>query len=227
MNKELKLLWEKFAKHKEGKWIIGSKDAQRIYDIVMKIKPKKVLELGGGIGCSASVIALAMKDLGFKPADIDGDAEIDSVEQFKKCIYLAEELIPGYLQEYITIHFSETKAVKFKEIPYRYFTVYDSLPIDDYGLVVIDGPGPWAMGRQWIKLTGGDILNLVSNLKEDALVYIDQRKDLSNFIYRYLSDYFETLVDTNEYSLFKRTGKEYKGEVKDLMFEQMEKLDYF
>src|SRR3990167_7340608 len=98
----LKNLYTLFAKHNESKWIMQPYNAQLLYQFVKEHSIKNVLDLGCGIGCSASVIALALKDKG------EG-GHIDSVEQFDKCIKIANELIPQELKEYITIHKSEVK----------------------------------------------------------------------------------------------------------------------
>ena len=90
---KLKDIYNIFASHPEGQWIMEATNAQILYRFVKENKIKKVLDLGTGIGASAAVIALALKDKG------ETDFKIDSVEQTKKCVDIAEKLIPEDLKK--------------------------------------------------------------------------------------------------------------------------------
>lgn len=230
---ELKTLHEIFRSHPEGKWILGLEDAQRLYNLVKKLKPKKVLDLGTGIGCSASIIALALKDSG---AVANGDlmkdyvAEIDSVEQFHKCWNIAKEIIPLDLQEYMSLSVCKPMIIEHQGIPHQKFSIFSELPMDDYDLVVIDGPGPWVSKHDGIetliKQPNGDIILLLPRLKEGALIYLDERKDCEQLLMRYYREYLTVLNNTKDYTLFMRSDVPFTGVKSDRFREDMRLADY-
>jgi len=182
----LKNLYNSFAQHPEGNWIMQPRNAQLLYQFVKQYPIKKVLDLGTGIGCSASIIALALKEKG------ETDFHIDSVEQSDKCIKLANELIPEELLKYITIHKSNVVVWQTEKIPYVNLSVFDKLPEEDYDLILNDGPGPFMQDDHFIDLPNGTIhqLLLEDKLKSGTYVVFDGRILSLRSLERYFGDNF-------------------------------------
>ena len=84
----LKTLYSQFSAHPEGMWIMQPYNAEQLYKFIMEHDVKKVLDLGTGIGLSAATMALA-----FQAKKVE-DYQIDTIEQFEKCIRIAKEIIP-------------------------------------------------------------------------------------------------------------------------------------
>ncbi len=140
----LKVLYQLFANHPEGAWIMRPDNAQKLYEFIKESKIEKVLSLGTGIGLSDAVISLAWKDKGVK-------GHIDSIEQYDKCIKIAQELIPAELKDCIQIHKSEPEVWSTPEMPYQFFSVYKTLPEPPEGgweLIVNDGPSPFLINNE-------------------------------------------------------------------------------
>lgn len=206
---ELKNLYLVFKNHPEGKWIIGKNDALLLYKLVKKFSARNVLDLGTGIGASTAVIALALGD----------DGRITTVEQFKKCINLAQELIPADLKRKINFIHSDTNAFKNAKISkYLYFSGYKNLPVNlaPFDFVLVDGPGGWLEDGELVTLPNGDIINLLPYLKTGSKVYIDGRKKNTDLYKRYLSLYLKFLEQIGHNALFERTDKQLNnlGELK-------------
>ena len=68
---QLQSLFNYFKSHPESSWLMEPQNCQKLYEFVMKHPIKNVLDLGTGIGLSASVVALALKDKGEKDFRID------------------------------------------------------------------------------------------------------------------------------------------------------------
>ena len=191
----LKELYNYFAKQKESNWIMRPENVQRLYQFVKENLVKKVLELGLGIGCSASVISLALKE------KKETDYFIDSIEQSIKCIDLANKIVPEELKEKIIIHNSGAAVWETKEIPFQYFSVYDSLPEAlDYDLILIDGCSPFLSEGNYIDLPNGDIIKflLEGKIKPNTFVAFDGRLISLKIIERYFSNNFYLVkVDYN------------------------------
>src|SRR3990167_10943140 len=103
---QLQSLFNYFKSHPESSWLMEPQNCQKLYEFVMKHPIKNVLDLGTGIGLSASVVALALKDKGEK------DFRIDSLEQFDKCVSLANDVIPQPLRTNINIFKSKSTLWK-------------------------------------------------------------------------------------------------------------------
>ena len=183
---KIKDIYNIFANHSEAQWIMQPYNAQLLYKFVKEHNIKKVLDLGTGIGASAAIIALALKDKGEK------DFHIDTVEHLDKCINLAKKLIPDELKENITFHKSEVDIIQFEKIPYQHFSVYSDIPEGDYDLIINDGPPPVFMGECWVDLPNGTIMRMLldGKIKPGAFVAFDGRLHMLKFLERYYSDNF-------------------------------------
>lgn len=177
----LKTLYTLFKSHPEGAWIMQEYNAALLYELVLKHPVKRVLDLGTGIGVSAAVCALAFKDKG------ETDYQIDSLEQFDKCIKIAQELIPKELQAHLTIHKSSPKIWSYEGIPYQCFSNYEIVPGGDYDLIINDGPSFWRENDSLIDLPNGTVteLLLAGRLKPGTLVAWDGRFSMLQILERY------------------------------------------
>lgn len=181
----LETIYNHFATSKHGYWIMVPDNVRALYKFVRENKVKKMLDLGTGIGVSASVMSLALKDGG-------RDGHIDSIEQFDKCVKIANEMIPKELMENITIHQVNAEAWEYEKIPYTYFSIYETLPKEDYDLIVVDGPGLWEEGDAVADMPNGDIIKLLieERIKPGTFIIWDGRLAALKILEKYYGDNF-------------------------------------
>lgn len=199
-NRELAELYKIFQKSPEGRWILGQKEILRLFKLIKQCRPKNMLELGLGIGASAAAMALAS----------DGDSKVTSMEQYEKCVRIAQELIPQNLQKKIKMVYSPIYAFKNDAVsPYLYFSGYQNLPVSDgpFDFVLVDGPGAWEEGGKLVKLPNGDLINLLPHLTPGCKILIDGRKSAVEIYQRFLSKYLNTIEETKNYTILERTAK--------------------
>jgi hypothetical protein len=178
----IQTLYRHYAQNPESAWIMRYDNALDLYKFIKENNIKRVLSLGTGVGYSDAVIALAWKDKGVE------DGIIDSMEQYDKCIKLANEMIPEELKKYINIIKEEVTLWVSKEIPYQYFSVYKSLPDKEYDLIVNDGPAPFLDEQgNYVELPNGTIhkLTLEEKIKPGTFVIYDGRVSSLNLLERY------------------------------------------
>jgi hypothetical protein len=161
-------------------------NAVDLYNYIKEHDVKKVLDLGTGVGFSASVMALAFKDKGVE------DYHIDSVEQFDKCIALANQLIPKELKKNLIIHKSEVAVWSSDTMPYQYFSVYEKVPEGDYDLIINDGPAMWMEKGNFIELPNGTIQKMLleGKLNPGVKIVYDGRIRSLKLLERYFSENF-------------------------------------
>jgi len=160
-------------------------NALLLYKFIRNRPIKRVLDLGTGLGLSTAVCALAFQDKG------ETDYHIDSIEQFDKCIKLANELIPKELMEHITIHKSEVKVWQHSKLPYQYFSNYETLPKGDYDLIINDGPSFYLQGEHLVDLPNGTITEMLDKIKPGTFIAWDGRIQAVSILERYFADNFE------------------------------------
>jgi len=185
-NLTLQSLFRYFQSHPESSWLMEYPNCVKLYEFIVKHPIKRVLDLGTGIGLSSAVVGLAFKDKG------DKDFKIDSVEQFDKCVKIANELIPKELKENLTIHKSEAVLWQDDNVPYQYFSVYNTLPEGDYDLIVNDGPSFWEADGKMLDFPNGTITKMLKEgkLKKEAYIVFDGRITSLKLLERYYSDNF-------------------------------------
>lgn len=196
----LKSLYQHFYSHPEGLWIMRWENVQQLYQFVKEHEVKKVLDLGTGIGCSAAVVAMALEEKGT-------EFYIDSVEQFDKCVKLANELIPEELKKNITIHKVNTLVWQTEKIRYQYFSIYDSdFKPFDYDLIINDGPGPWQEGDNYIDLPNGTISKLLleGKLKPGTFIAWDGRIVALKLLERYFGNNFYIYPGSGDFNVVER-----------------------
>jgi len=178
----IKSLYEYFAHNPNGNWIVEPQNASFLYSLIKKNPNiKRVLDLGTGIGLSASTAALAMEGR---------DYHIDSLEQYDKCIKIAKDLIPKEFK--VNIIKSEAVLWTTKYMPHISMSIYKDIPSWDYDLILNDGPGPWQEGDNWIDLNNGTIqkATIEEKIKPGTLIAYDGRISSIKTIERYFSDNF-------------------------------------
>lgn len=194
-------------------------NALRLTQFVKGRNIKNVLELGTGIGCSASVLALALPE-----------AKIHTVEQFDKCIKIANDLIPVELKKNITIYKSDVVVWQTPENPYQNLMNFKDIPVNDYDLILVDGPGPFLEDGKLIELPNGDVFKLLieGKIKPGAVVVWDKRLLALSIIERYYSDNFylvKPLKDTRLLNFLER--KDNPLQRNDTRQRSMERMGYF
>jgi len=182
---EASSLYKHFAQSKHGQWIMIWPNAQALYKFVLSHDVKNVLDLGTGIGASAAMVALALKEKGV-------EHHIDTIEQYNKCIKIATDLIPKELQENMTIHKANVKVWNTPEIPHNNFSIYSSLPNKKYDLIINDGPGPFLEKDKLVDLPNGTIhkLLLEGKLKTGSFIVYDGRITSLRNLERYYGNNF-------------------------------------
>ena len=202
-NAELVNLYKIFSGHPEGKWILGKPEALTLFNLVKARDPKNILELGTGIGASTAVLALAAKN-----------GKVTSVEQYKKCVSIANEIIPVDLKCKITLIYSEpVVSQNLKISKYYYFSGYKNLPVSNgpFDFVIMDGPGGFELGGEFVKLHAIDIANLLPFMAPGCIVFVDGRKSTVKLYKRFLSDYLKPVEENQKYTLLERTAKPLKS----------------
>lgn len=219
----LQSLYEYFARQKDGNWIIKPNNAIQLYKFIKENSIRKILDLGTGIGCSASIVSLALKEK-------NENYHIDTIEQFDKCIELANKIIPPESKENITIHKSETAVWNTDKIPYQYFSIYDNLPeLFDYDLIINDGPSPFMINGDYVDLPNGTTIKLLleDKIKPKTFIAYDGRILSLQLLERYFSDNFYLIkpADTSNLTIIQR--KDNPIIFKDEKLEFMKQAGYF
>lgn len=205
----LKTLHNLFRGHKEGTWVMQFENCVALYKFIKEHDIKRVLDLGTGLGLSASIIGLALNEKGV-------DYHIDSIEQFDKCVDLAKKLIPEELQKNLTIHKSNAVVWQDPKTPVVNYSVYETIPEGDYDLIINDGPSFWAEGDYLVDLQNGTITKMllegrlrggIDNLPHDwkekgidpgTFVIWDGRLSMLSLLERYYSENFELYRPANK-----------------------------
>ncbi len=191
---ELRKLYSVFRNSPHGTWICGFDDYQKLHQLLAELKPGRILELGTGIGAMTAIMAAAAPE-----------ARVDTVEQFEKCIRIAKQLVPAQLQERITFHYAVPGVFRVEAIKHQTFQRYEKLPEGDFDLVVIDGPGPYLDGDEYlIDFPGGDFMQAIRQTKPGAHFYIDGRKHMAGLMMRFFSRYLEVVSDNAKSTVLRR-----------------------
>ncbi len=186
-----------YSDHKEGNWIISKQDAQYLFQLVKTLNSKRILDLGTGIGASSAVMAFASSD----------KTTIDTVEQYKKCIDIAQKITLAELKEKITYHHSPTVVKQIDDLKYENFSCYTKLPQGNWDFIVVDGPGPWLEDGYFIDIPNGDFWEFTKDIKKGCILYIDGRKVMVSYFAKFLSHYYNVLKDDADCLILVRNDK--------------------
>lgn len=183
-------------------WIMQYPNTVALYNFIKEHDIKKILDLGCGIGVSASVCALALQDKG------ETDYTIDSIEQFDKCVDLAKKLVPEELQKNLTIHKANTAVWQIPDAPNVNFSIYDSLPEGEWDLIINDGPSFWREKDYLVDLPNGTITKMLleGKIKPNTFVVWDGRISMLSLLERYFSTNFEIYqaANNNDMNILRR-----------------------
>jgi len=215
----LQALHKVFSSHKEGGWIMKPDSFQALYQFVRTNEVTNALLLGTGIGFSDAVVSLAIEERlrgkkGKKPK-----CHIHTVEQFKKCFDLAQELIPEELKKNITFHHEEVEIWEHPETSNTPLSIFKKLPEppkDGWHLIVVDGPGPFINKKgHLVEVPNGDVMKLHHEGKIPAgtIIYFDGRIPALSLIERYYSDDFYLVTAGKRNNFLER--KEGKSNFRD------------
>lgn len=212
----IKQLWQKFASHKESKWIISLDDAYNLARFVIENKPKRILDLGTGIGVSAAILKKTAPE-----------AEVISIEQFPKCVDIAKELLTS---ENLNVDVRQSDPEVFRvDGVQQEMAGYKALPDGNWDMVIIDGPGPFLHNGQLINsatVACGDIFKVINNVNPNGIVYIDGRENTVNMIQRYLQPYLQGVYKGAKFTVFQRTKQKLEGPLVDGLLEVLRKDNY-
>lgn len=218
----LQSIYNIFANHQEGTWRMQPGNARRLYEFVKTHDIKRVLDLGTGIGCSTAIIALALSEKGV-------DYHIDTVEQYDKCIKLANDLIPAEFKDHITFHTSEVKVWQMEGVPFENFSVYETLPEGDWDLILNDGPAPFIHEGAYVELPNATITKMLieGRLKADTYIAWDGRVGALRTLERYYGNNFYLVkADKNsDFNVIQR--KDNPVLFRDNKLEVMKQTTYF
>lgn len=218
-----KALYNSFATHKEASWILKPESAAKLYSVVKSLKPRRILELGTGVGLSTALCSAALKDAGVQ------GFEIHTVEQTKKCVDLAKELIPKELQEGVTFYLEEPKTWQTKDIPDQLFSIFASLPKGKFDLIIVDGPGPFMMKDRLLDLPNGDVIKMLreKRIAPGTIVFFDGRLTALNALQRFYSDNFYQInnPDNSRQTILERKKNDVK--FRDERIDMYKKNGYF
>lgn len=215
----IKEVWQRFASHKEGKWVMSLDDCFNLARFAIEYKPKRILDLGTGIGLSAAILRKVLPE-----------AEIVSVEQFPKCIDIAREMLQAYGGN-VDIRHSAAHKFSLEGIGGQEMMGYKELPDGEWDMVIIDGPGPFKQEDGSVVNSAttacGDIFKVVNNIKEGGIVYIDGRKVTVDTINRFLIKQLKPIYFGAGFAALQRTKEQFDtANVHDSLLEVLEKDNY-
>ncbi len=218
----LNALYSLFAQHKERNWLMKPESAKALYSFVKRHEIKNVLDLGTGIGTSAAIVSLALKEKGT-------EHKIISLENFAKCFNLAQEIIPEEIKQ--NIEFRHTDAVLWEhpEIAATYLSIFKELPDEKFDLIIVDGPGIWLDDKErLIEIPNGDVLKLHSEGKitPGTTIYFDGRLKALGLVERFYGSDFFLLNEANDRINFLER-KDTPVNFQDSKKKEMESLGYF
>lgn len=167
----------KIIKNSDFNWAMNIYDLYVLRKLIKKYNPKKILELGPGIGVSTEAIVEQMSE----------NCELIAVEHEEKCIKLAKERIKDFRKKVRILH---SKVILSKEKIGLETICFENLGIKDFeniDLLVCDGPA-WFVDEKKRLITDlprGDLFNIFESLKMGCIIIIDgsaiTRKIISRF----------------------------------------------
>mgnify|MGYP001201530958 CR=1 FL=1 len=156
---------DKITKNSDFNWTMNIYDLYVLRKLIKKYNPKKILELGPGIGVSTEAIAEQMSE----------DCELIAVEHEEKCIKLAKERIKDLRKKVSILH---SKVILSKEKIGLETICFENLGMKDFeniDLLVCDGPA-WFIDEKKRLITDlprGDLFNIFESLKVGCIIIID------------------------------------------------------
>ena len=164
-------------------------DLENLINVVRKIKPKLVLELGGGYSTIAIAYALSEN---LKSFGIDG--KLYSYDQSLEYLELTKKMLPNELKKFVTFKYSKLKKSTINDIDVSLFEDleplnYDLVYEDRYDLV---NSAPIA----------GDILFLYKKTNNLPSIVVDGKWKTVYFLEKELNQFYNISIS----KIFKRAN---------------------
>ena len=176
-------------------------DLKRIYDLVLKRKPKCILEFGSGF--STIAFALAARE---NETNYNIPTRIFSLESDINWLKNTQKILPLELKKYVNFSFSKNKIICWAN---QISTIHEILPDISPNLIYLDGPSPEIVDGNLNNLTfkskiyynennsifykrgtrnivSADPLMYESTAPNDFFILIDRRYAAANFIQKNL-----------------------------------------
>ena len=164
-------------------------DLDNLINVINKIKPKLVLELGGGYSTIAIAFALSQNLKKFK---IKG--KLFSYDQSEEYLEITRQILPDNLKDFVQFKFSKLKEKKIENVN---VSLYEDLEIKEYDLVYED--------RFFLNSNydiGGDVFLLYKKTGNLPSIVIDGHLKTISFLKQKIGSYY----NINFSKIFKRAN---------------------
>ena len=217
MQLSLQTIYNFYVDHPESGWIMKTNNVFQFYKFLKDHNFKKILDLGTGIGCTAAIMSLVFKEKGVE------DYEIHTIEQFKKCYDIAQEIMPEELKKNVKFYFSPPVVWNTELIPYVNFTTFKELPEGDWDLILVDGPGGWMENDKYVDIMSGDVFKMLleNKIKPGTYIAWDGRIKPFQALEKYFGNnfYYVPISQSDDFNIIERK----EGEV-DFVNEELESM---
>lgn len=165
-----------FRNHPAGTWIIGANDAVNLYRIINKYQPRNILDIGTGIGASASLAAHI------------SNVPVTTIDQHIGCLKVARELIPKSMN--VKILQSDLEIYSLKGLEPRLFVRHRDLPKGEFDFVIFDNQDSMIRDGKIVPIDECvDFMRI--DFKVGGMMYIDGCKPIQKLIKRFFSKHFK------------------------------------
>jgi len=163
---------------KANKMSADISDCLALYEDILNIKPKYILELGSGTSTAAICLAIDKikeKENNYSPVFV-------SIESRPKWFNYHKENIPKDLLCNVQLIFREEKI---KILHGEEVAFYENIPIHPYEYIHVDGPDIHGLGVD----LQSDLISLEKHLNDKCLIVFDGRRNTSRFSRRNMSGF--------------------------------------
>lgn len=146
-------------------WTMNLYDIYVIRKLIKKYNPKRILELGPGVGVSTEAIVDQMSN----------DCKLVSVDHEEKCVKLTKDRIKYFDKQ---VNVIQSNVILSKEKIGLETICFENLGMSDFStldLLICDGPA-WYLDEKKRLITDiprGDLFNIFENLKIGCIIIID------------------------------------------------------
>lgn len=161
----LRELLARFAQSKSA--AVDLADAIGLYEQILRLRPKAILELGPGT--STNIICLAIDDI--RKTDASYSPTFLSFEENAEWLQFHEETFLPALRKYVTLAFLPV-AKKESDVHGEFVAHYVGVPLLPYEFVFVDGPDFLRFGCSW----SGDVVDLADTFGQKVSIVFDNRE---------------------------------------------------
>ena len=182
VNKNLKIKFiniYKIDKYLKNKLLFEPQyyDLENLINLIKIIKPKYVLELGGGFSTIAICYALQYN---YEKHGIKG--KLISYDQSKYYLNLTKKIIPEKLSKYVKFQYSQLKLIKYKGLR---VSIFKNILEKNYNLIYED-----RFDHKKTRI-GADIIFLEKKMKSNCSFVVDGHKYIVEFLKKNLKKKYE------------------------------------